>query len=219
VSASLGKRAVSEALGTMLLVCAVVGSGIMAQRLFPQSDGLALLANTLATGGALFALILTFSSISGAHFNPVVSLDAARRGQMAWRDLLALIPSQGLGAVLGSLLAHAMFAMPILQLSTKARSGGSLYLAEALATFTLLLVIRGSGKTKASYTPFAVAGIISGAYWFTSSTSFANPAVTLGRMFSDSFAGIAPKSVVGFLVAQLVGGNLASYLFEWFEQD
>lgn len=204
-------KLIAEFLGTGLLVCAVVGSGIMGQRLFPQNDGLALLANTFATVGALLALILALGPVSGAHFNPVVSLDAARRGDLAPMHAAAFAAAQILGAAGGAMLANAMFQRPVPELSTHLRGGAHLWLAEAVATFALLLVIRGCVQAKSPFTPFAVAGVILGAYWFTSSTSFANPAVTLGRMFSDSFAGIAPRSAPGFLLAQLVGGAAASF--------
>ncbi len=203
------RRVFGEFIGTGLLVCAVVGSGIMAQRLFP-SEGLALMANTLATGGALLALILAFGPLSGAHFNPVVTLDAARRGELPWREAGFYILGQGLGAGLGAVLANAMFERPVLELSTKLRGGSHLWLAEGVATFALLLIIRLCARAKSSFTPFAVAGVIVGAYWFTSSTSFANPAVTFGRMFSDSFAGIAPQSFIGLFAAQVNGGLLPS---------
>ena len=210
-------KVIAEALGTGLLVCAVVGSGIMAQHLFPASEGLALLANTLATVGALLALILALGPVSGAHFNPVVSLDAARRGALSLREAMAYLPAQLLGAAAGAMLANAMFQRPVPELSTHLRTGGHLWLAEAVATFALLLVIRGCVRAKSPFTPFAVAGVILGAYWFTSSTSFANPAVTLGRMFSDSFAGIAPRSAPGFLLAQLLGGAAAGWVSDLLE--
>jgi glycerol uptake facilitator-like aquaporin len=205
-------KLIAEGLGTGLLVCAVVGSGIMAQRLFPESVGLALLANTFATVGALMALILALGPVSGAHFNPVVSLDAARRGELAPRLSLAYAMVQIGGAILGALLANAMFQRPVPEFSAHLRSGAPLWLGEGVATFALLLVIRGCTQAKSPFTPFAVAGVIAGAYWFTSSTSFANPAVTLGRMFSDSFAGIAPRSAPAFLLAQLLGGAAASFV-------
>lgn len=210
-------KPLGEAIGTALLVCAVVGSGIMAQRLFPASGGLALLANTVATGGALLALILAFGPLTGAHFNPVVSLDAARRGTMSWPEALAYLPAQVLGAIGGAILANLMFQRPVWEFATQVRSGSHLWVGEATATFALVLVIRLCTRAKSSYTPFAVAGIIVGAYWFTSSTSFANPAVTLGRMWSDSFAGIAPRSVLGFVGAQLMGGAAASWLSDLWE--
>jgi glycerol uptake facilitator-like aquaporin len=205
------RRAFGEFIGTGLLVCAVVGSGIMAQRLFSSSEGLALLANTMATGGALLALILAFGPLSGAHFNPVVTLDAARRDVMPWQEAGLYVAAQCLGAGLGAVLANGMFQRPILEVSAKLRSGSHLWLGEAVATFALLLVIRLCTRSKSSFTPFAVAGVIVGAYWFTSSTSFANPAVTFGRLFSDSFAGISPQSFLGFLAAQGAGGLLASF--------
>ncbi len=210
-------KVLAEFLGTGLLVCAVVGSGIMAQRLFPGQEGLALLANTLATVGALLTLILALGPVSGAHFNPVVTLDALRRGELSGGLAATYAGVQILGAIQGAILANAMFGRPLPEVATRLRTGGPLWLAEGVATFTLLLVIRGCLRSKSPHTPFAVAGVIMGAYWFTSSTSFANPAVTLGRMFSDSFAGIAPASAPAFLLAQMAGGTLATYVADLLE--
>lgn len=211
---SLPRRAAAEALGTGLLVMAVVGSGIAAQRLSPNDTGLALLENAFATAGALFALILLFGSVSGAHLNPVVTVVDALFGRRDWAEAAAYIPAQIMGAVLGALLANAMFDVGF-AMSTTQRSGANLLLSEVVATFGLLLLIfgllrSGTAARSALAVPAAVAVYIGGAYWFTSSTSFANPAVTIGRAFSDTFAGIAPGSVPGFVVAQMIGGALAA---------
>ncbi|MBK5289536.1 MAG: aquaporin family protein [Acidimicrobiia bacterium] len=204
---TLGRQALAEFLGTGLLVTVVVGSGIAAQRLSPGDTGLQLLENAAATAGGLIALILAFGSVSGAHFNPVVSLVDWRLGGLTRTALGVYIAAQTVGAVLGCWLANLMFEAPVFELSTRSRSSGALWVSEVVATVGLLLVIFGSGRGgNRRTTPFAVGLYIGGAYFFTSSTSFANPAVTLGRMFSDTFAGIAPGSVAPFVVAQLVGG-------------
>ncbi len=210
MSRPLARQALAEFLGTMFLVAVVVGSGIMAVRLSPGDVGLQLLQNSFATAGGLVALILAFGSVSGAHFNPVVSLVDWRLGGLSTRALAAYVPAQVLGAILGSIVANLMFDLDAIDLSTKARTGSGIWFAEVVATVGLLLVIFGSvrgGNQRA--TPFAVGAYIGGAYFFTSSTSFANPAVTIGRMFSDTFAGIKPSSAPGFIVAQLVGAALA----------
>lgn len=204
----LPRRALAEFLGTAFLVAVVVGSGIMAVRLSPNDVGLQLLENAVATAAGLVALILAFGSVSGAHFNPVVSIVDARLGGLTTRELGAYIGAQISGACAGSILANLMFDLPAIEWSTKSRSHSGLWLAEVVATIGLLLVIFGSTRTNARATPFAVGGYIGAAYFFTSSTSFANPAVSVGRMFSDTFAGIAPSSVPGFVLAQLVGGAL-----------
>ena len=198
----------AEGLGTGLLVTAVVGSGIMAERLAGGNEALALLCNTLATGAALFALILVLAPVSGAHFNPAVSLALAARGEQPWRAVPAYVASQCAGALLGTLAAHLMFGLPAWSVSTRPRGGAGLLLAEAIATFGLVLVVLGSRRVPLG-TPLAVAAWIMGAYWFTSSTSFANPAVTIGRALSDTFTGIRPLDVPGFVAAQLAGAAAA----------
>ena len=196
----------AEALGTALLLAVVIGSGVMAERLSGGNAGVALLANTLATVGGLYVLIEVFGPVSGAHFNPAVSLVMARRGVLPKHQLLPYIAAQLTGAVLGAWLAHAMFELPLLQFSTRLRSGTGQWIAEGVATFGLLLVIL---RAPAAHAAAMVAAYIGAAYWFTASTSFANPAAVLGRMFSDSFAGIAPTSVPGFVAAELIGAALA----------
>jgi len=196
----MSHRLAAEFLGTALLLVAVVGSGIMAERLADGNMAVALLANALATGAALVVLITIFGPLSGAHFNPCVSLYAALRGEMAWRACGLYVSTQFVAAACGVWLTHAMFAMPVLEISTHLRDGPAQWLAEVVATFGLLLTI----------------GLyITGAYWFTASTSFANPAVTVARMLSDSFAGIAPQSAPGFIAAQLTGTLLATRLLPW----
>ena len=212
---SLPKRAVSEGIGTALLLAGIVGSGIMAQRLSGGNVALALLATTLATGGVLVAIILAFGSISGAHFNPAVSLADASQGGLPWRDVPAYIVAQAAGAVAGVAVADAMFDEPLLFLSRHARHGPSQMLSEFVATFGLLAVIWGCARYRSTATPFAVAAYIVGAYWFTASTSFANPAVTIARSLSDTFAGIAPADVLGFIIAELLGAFAATALFAW----
>ena len=202
----LTRRALAELVGTAGLVCAVVGSGIMAQRLSPADVGLQLLENSIATTLALAALILTFGAVSGAHFNPLVSLMEGLRGALPRREVPWFVLAQVAGGALGAVLANAMFEAPLVQVSGKVRSGLGLWIGEAVATAGLLVVIRGTSLANAKAVPFAVAAFIGAAYWFTSSTSFANPAVTLARTLSDSFAGIAPASVPAFLAAQVVGG-------------
>lgn len=198
-------RLLGEFLATALLLAAVIGSGIMAERLSGGNAGIALLANTLATVGALYILIEVFGPISGAHMNPAVSAAMALRGQLAWPMLYAYIAAQLLGAACGAWLAHAMFDLPILQLSAKVRNGSGQWMAETVATAGLLLVIL---RAPASRVAAMVAAYIGAAYWFTASTSFANPAAAFGRMLSDSFAGIAPASVPGFVIAQFMGAGL-----------
>jgi arsenate reductase len=206
----LARKATAEAVGTALLVAIVVGSGIFAQRLSPNDVGLELLENSIATGAGLVALILAFGSVSGAHFNPVVSLADRLLGGLSTRDLLAYVPAQVLGGCVGAVIANLMFELDAVTWSTHARSSGGLWLGEIVATFGLLMVILGvvrSGQSAAA--PFAVGGYIAAAYWFTSSTSFANPAVTFARTLTDTFAGIKSSSAPGFIVAQLVGGLAA----------
>jgi glycerol uptake facilitator-like aquaporin len=209
------RRIVAEGAGTALLLAAVVGSGIMGERLAGGNVAIALLANTIATGAALVALIPTFGPISGAHFNPVVTLADASQGGLSWRNVPAYIAAQLCGAVLGVLTAHAMFNEPILMISGHERSGGAQMLSEAVATFGLLAVIWGCGRRRSGMVPFAVAAYIVAAYWFTASTSFANPAVTVARAFTDTFAGIRPADVPGFVTAQCAGGAAATWLFRW----
>jgi glycerol uptake facilitator-like aquaporin len=210
----LSLRAVAEFLGTMFLVAAVVGSGIMAERLCNGNTGLALLANTIATGAALVALILTFSPVSGAHLNPAVSLSEALQGSLAWMDLPAYVTAQIAGGIFGTLLAHGMFGLTLIHASKHTRSGAAQWLSEFIATFGLLLIIWGSSKSKA--VAYAVASYITAAYWFTASTSFANPAVTIARSLSDTFAGIRPADVPLFLSAQFTGALCVTMLLRLF---
>ncbi len=212
---SLDRRLVAEGIGTALLLAAVVGSGIMGDRLSGGNVGLALLANTIATGAALVALILTLGPISGAHFNPVVTLADASQGRLPWRDVSLYVFAQVLGAFAGVALADAMFGEPVFAASRHARAGLPQLLGEFVATFGLLGVITGCSRVRSSATPFAVAAWIVGAYWFTPSTSFANPAVTLARSVTDTFAGIRPEDVPGFVVAQVVGAAAATVVFRW----
>lgn len=203
---SLSRKLLAEGLGTALLLTVVIGSGVMAERLSGGNVALALLANTLATVGGLYILIEVFGPLSGAHFNPAVSAVMAWRGELAPSALLPYIAIQLLGAMLGAWLAHAMFDMSILQFSTKPRSGAGQWIAEGVATFGLLLVILRAPPARVAA---MVAAYIGAAYWFTASTSFANPAAVFGRMFSDSFAGIAPGSAPGFVAAELIGAAVA----------
>jgi len=215
VNHPLRKRVVAEAVGTAMLLAAVVGSGIMGERLAAGNAAIALLANTIATGAALMALILTFGPISGAHFNPAVTLaDAWQRG-IAWREVPSYVFAQVGGAFVGVAAAHVMFGLPLFFASRRERSGGSQMFSEFIATFGLLAVIWGCVRFRSSTVPFAVAAYITAAYWFTASTSFANPAVTLARSASDTFAGIRPADAPGFIVAQLAGAFIATVLFRW----
>jgi glycerol uptake facilitator-like aquaporin len=197
------------------LLATVVGSGIMAERLSGGNVALALLANTLATGAGLVALILTFGGLSGAHFNPAVTVTEASQGGLPWRDALPYVAAQIAGAFAGVALAHLMFDAPVFSASRHARSGLGQLAGEFTATFGLVSVIAGCSRTRASATPFAVAAYITAAYWFTSSTSFANPAVTLARAASDTFAGIRPADAPGFIIAQALGAASATLLFRW----
>jgi len=212
---TLNRRIVSEFLGTAFLVAAVVGSGIMGERLAAGNIAIALLANTIATGAALVALILTFGSISGAHFNPVVTLSDAWERGVPWAEAPLYILAQILGGILGAVTAHLMFGLPIVSASLHPRVGVSQWFSEFVATFGLLSVIWGCSRTRSNFVAFAVGAYITAAYWFTSSTSFANPAVTIARALSNTFAGIRPVDVPGFLVAQLAGGAAATALFRW----
>jgi glycerol uptake facilitator-like aquaporin len=215
----LNRRLVAEAIGTAMLLAAVVGSGIMGERLAAGNVALALLANSIATGGALVALILTFGPVSGAHFNPAVTLAVAWQKEIAWRDVPGYLVAQIGGAFAGVAIAHLMFGLPMFFASQHARSGPAQLLAEFVATFGLLGVIAGCGRFKPSMAPFGVAAYIVAAYWFTASTSFANPAVTLARSLTDTFAGIRPGDAPGFIVAQLCGAIVAAALFRWFNSE
>jgi len=206
---------VAEGVGTALLLATVVGSGIMGERLAGGNVAIALLANTLATGAALAALMFTFGHLSGAHFNPAVTIADASQGGVRWRSVPGYLIAQVVGAVIGVFAAHAMFDEPILMVSTHARSGASQVFSEFVATFGLLSVILGCARNRASMVPFAVAGYIVAAYWFTASTSFANPAVTVARALTNTFAGIRPADVPGFLVGQAAGAGAATLLFRW----
>jgi glycerol uptake facilitator-like aquaporin len=212
---NLARRTTAEAVGTALLLAAVVGSGIMAQRLAGGNVAIALLANTIATGGALIAIILAFGPISGAHLNPAVTVVDAWQHGIAWRDVPAYVGAQLVGAVLGVGLANLMFGLPIFFASHHVRTGAAQWLGEFIATFGLLAVIWGCSRSKPAATPFAVGAYIVGAYWFTSSTSFANPAVTIARSLSDTFAGIRPIDAPLFIVAQLLGAVAATALFAY----
>jgi len=213
----LARRLVAEALGTAFLLIAVVGSGIMAARLSPNDVGLELLENAAATAGALIGLILTFGAVSGAHFNPVVTLADRAFGSISSRDAGCYVVAQILGACAGAVVANLMFELPAVEWSTKSRSSGALWLSEVVATVGLLLVIHGCVRTgRAAAVPFAVGVWIGGAYWFTSSTSFANPAVTIARALSDTFAGIKPSSAPMFIVMQLIGAAVAVVLIRFF---
>jgi glycerol uptake facilitator-like aquaporin len=209
------RRAVAEALGTALLLAAVVGSGIMGERLAGGNIAIALLANTLATGAMLVTLILTLGPISGAHFNPAVTLADASQGGLPWREVPAYIMAQVAGAFAGVAAANVMFAEPAFFASRHVRAGSAQLFSEFIATFGLLCVIWGCARLRSAAVPFAVGAYITSAYWFTASTSFANPAVTLARTASDTFAGIRPDDAPGFIVAQLAGATVATALFRW----
>ena len=216
---SLAQRTAAELLGTAFLLAAVVGSGIMAAKLAGDNAALALLCNTIATGAILTVLILTLGPVSGAHFNPAVSLATALRGDMSARATALYIGAQLAGAILGVWAAHLMFELPVLQISLTTRSGFGQWLAEAIATFGLLLTILGCSARSPAAVPYAVGLYITSAYWFTASTSFANPAVTIARSLSDTFAGIAPTGVIAFIAAQLVGMLAAVTLGRWLWPD
>jgi glycerol uptake facilitator-like aquaporin len=215
MKAGIARRALAEAIGTALLLAAVVGSGIMAERLAGGNVALALLANSLATGGALVALILTFAPISGAHFNPAVTAVLALSGNLRRHDVAPYLVAQIIGAILGVWLAHLMFAAPIFEVSARERSGIGQWAGEFTATFGLVGLIESGRRHFASALPGAIAAYITAAYWFTSSTSFANPAVTIARSLTDSFAGIAPSDVPAFVAAQLTGAAAALITFRW----
>jgi glycerol uptake facilitator-like aquaporin len=213
--ASLAQRGVAEGLGTAFLLAAVVGSGIMAAKLAGGNGALALLCNTLPTGAILTVLILTFGPVSGAHFNPAVSIAFALRGELPVRPAAIYVGAQVIGGILGVWAAHLMFELPLWQVSITARTGPGQWLAEAIATFGLLLTILGCSARTPSAVPYAVGLYITSAYWFTASTSFANPAVTIARSLSDTFAGIAPAGVLAFIGAQLLGMLAAVVLGRW----
>jgi glycerol uptake facilitator-like aquaporin len=209
------RRAVAEALGTAMLLAAVVGSGIMGERLAGGNIAVALLANTLATGAMLVALILTLGPISGAHLNPAVTLADAWQGGLPWREAPVYISAQIAGAFGGVAAAHLMFGAPLFFASRHVRSGKAQLFSEFVATFGLLSIVWGCARLRPAAVPFAVAAYITSAYWFTASTSFANPAVTLARAASDTFAGIRPADAPGFVIAQLGGAIVATALFRW----
>ena len=211
---SPGRAIAGEFIGTALLLAAIVGSGIMAERLTSDA-ALALLANSIATGAALVALILTFEPISGAHFNPVVTLSMGWQRRLPWRSVPGYIGGQVIGGLAGVLLAHVMFAAPLVSASQHVRAGPSQLVSEFVAAFGLVSVIGSSVRTRSETVPFAVAAYIVAAYWFTASTSFANPAVTLARSLTDTFAGIRPVDVPGFVAAQVIGGAAATWVFQW----
>ncbi|MDI1429509.1 MIP/aquaporin family protein [Polyangium sorediatum] len=211
----LPRRAVAEGLGTALLLATVVGSGIMGERLAGGNVAMALLANTIATGAGLVALILTFGPTSGAHFNPAVTLADATQGGLPWREVPAYILAQVGGAFVGVIVAHVMFGEAVLSASEHARGGLAQLVSEFVATFGLMAVIWGCARRRTAAVPFAVGAYITAAYWFTSSTSFANPAVTMARAASNTFAGIRPVDVPGFVIAQLLGAAAATVAFRW----
>jgi glycerol uptake facilitator-like aquaporin len=214
-----GRRTAAEGAGTALLLAAVVGSGIMGERLAGGNAAIALLANSLATGGALLALVSAFGPISGAHFNPVVTLAAAGRGDFSWRDVPAYVAVQFAGAIAGVAAADAMFGEPIFAASRHARAGWGPLLGETVATFGLLATILACSRRRPEAVPFTVASYITAAYWFTSSTSFANPAVTVARSMTDTFCGIRPADAPGFIAAQALGGALAYLMFRWLDSS
>lgn len=212
---TLSRRIVAEMIGTALLVAAVIGSGIMGEQLANGNMGIALLANTMATGAMLIVIILMFGTISGAHFNPVVSLSFALQRELSWQDFLYYIIAQCVGGIVGAMLAHIMFDLPLIMQSTHARTGVGIWTGELIASFALLLTILMCNLEKSEAVPYAVAMIIMAGYWFTSSTSFANPAVTIARALSDTFAGIRPEDVPAFIIIQVIGAVLATKTFHW----
>jgi glycerol uptake facilitator-like aquaporin len=212
---NLTRRIVAEGLGTALLLAIVIGSGIMGERLAAGNVAIALLANTLATGAGLVTLILTFGPISGAHFNPAVSIADASQGGLPWRQVPPYVVAQIVGAFIGVAVAHVMFSEPLFSASDHVRSGAAQLVSEFVATFGLLATIWGCVRSRPSVVPFAVGAYITAAYWFTSSTSFANPAVTLARAASKTFAGIRPADAPGFIAAQIAGAAVATVTFAW----
>jgi glycerol uptake facilitator-like aquaporin len=215
MKSALSRRLAAEFLGTAFLVAAVVGSGIMGERLAGGNVAVALLANTIATGAALVALILAFGPISGAHLNPAVSLADALEGGLPWKETPPYISVQIVGGIAGAIAAHLMFGLPVVSLSRHARGGAALMFSEFIATFGLLSVIWGCSRLRPNATAFAVGAYITAAYWFTASTSFANPAVTIARALSDTFSGIRLLDVPFFLLAQIAGALAATFLFRW----
>lgn len=212
---TLGRRAAGEALATALLLATIIGSGVMGENLAQGNVAIALLANTLATGAILVVLILAFGPISGAHMNPLVSVAEAWRGNLAWREVPFYIGAQVAGAYAGVAAAHAMFGKPLFFASQHVRAGLPLLWSEVVAAFGLLLIVLNISRTRPEAVPYAVGAYITAAYWFTASTSFANPAVTLGRAASDTFAGIRPDDVAGFICAQIVGAAAAVLFYHW----
>ena len=212
------KRCMAEGIGTGLLLATVVGSGIMGERLASGNVAVALLANSIATGAGLSVFILVFGPISGAHFNPAVTLASSVTGQLPWKEAFGYIIAQGLGAFGGVATAHAMFGASLWSPSTHARPGTALVLSEGIATFGLFAVILGLARRRPTATPYAVGAYILSAYWFTGSTSFANPVVTIARAFTDTFTGIRVQDVPGFVLGQLIGATVAVILFQWFDR-
>jgi glycerol uptake facilitator-like aquaporin len=212
---TIARKVTAEAVGTMLLLSAVVGSGIMGERLSGGNVAIALLANTIATGATLVAITLAFGGLSGAHFNPAVTLAVAWEGGLPWREVPGYLAAQSLGAFAGVAAAHAMFGEPLLSVSQHLRAGGAQMFSEFIATFGLLSVIWGCSRIRSEAVPFAVGAYITGAYWFTASTSFANPAITLARSLTNTFSGIRPVDVPGFMAAQVAGAFAATVLWAW----
>lgn len=212
---SLTRRLVAEGLGTALLVATVVGSGIMAEQLSAGNAAIALLGNTLATGAILVVLIFVFGQVSGAHFNPVVSLSFSIQGKLSWKEFLIFTTVQITGAVMGTVLAHIMFGLPLIQSSSHIRTGAGIWIAEMVASFGLLATILGCMRTEPKAVPYVVGLFIVAAYWFTSSTSFANPAVTIARALTDTFSGIMLGDVPAFILAQIAGAWIATVLVKW----
>jgi glycerol uptake facilitator-like aquaporin len=215
----LRRRLTAEALGSAMLFATVIGSGLMAEALAGGNVAVALLGNTLATAAMLFVLVTIFGPVSGAQFNPAVTLVMARAGQLRWRDAGLYVLAQLAGGLLGVMIAHAMFDLPLLGLATKVRTGPGQWLGEAVATFALVLTIFGTARHRPQWLPLAVAAVITAGYWFTSSTSFANPAITLARSLTDSFSGIRPIDAPGFIAAQLIGALLAGWVGGWLFGD
>ena len=211
----LPRRLVAEGLGTALLVATIVGSGIMGEQLAGGNAAIALLGNTLATGAMLIVLISVFGKISGAHFNPVVSLSFAVQRRLSWHDFFSYVAVQIIAAIVGTILAHAMFELPLIQASSHIRTGVGVWIGEIVASFGLLATILGCLRSRPDVVPYAVGLFITAGYWFTSSTSFANPAVTIARSLTDTFSGIMPADVPVFIFMQIIGGLLATIIFSW----